>query len=62
MKTYRQRLRMSGLRPIQIWVSDARSPAIVAELRRRFMPVGTGPDEQATLDFPAAAPDGGDWK
>ena len=38
MKLYRTRLRKAGLRPIQIWVPDIRSPAIVKELRlkRRF--------------------------
>ena len=31
VKAYRERLRRQGLRPIQIWVPDVRSPAFRAE-------------------------------
>lgn len=62
MKSYRERLRMSGLRPIQIWVPDTRSPAIAEELRRQSLLASAGPDEQATLDFLEAAADWDDWK
>ena len=31
---YRERLRQQGLRPIQIWVPDVRSPAFAAEAHR----------------------------
>jgi hypothetical protein len=34
MSTYRQRMRAAGLRPVQIWVPDTRSPAF-AEICRR---------------------------
>ncbi|MBF0476466.1 MAG: antitoxin MazE family protein [Deltaproteobacteria bacterium] len=62
MRQYRQRLRLSGLRPIQIWVPDTRSPALVEELRRQSLLAGAGPDEQATLDFLEDAADWDDWK
>lgn len=32
---YRQRLRRQGLRPIQIWVPDVRSPEFAAEAHRQ---------------------------
>jgi len=34
MATYRQRMRAAGLRPVQIWVPDTRSPGF-AEICRR---------------------------
>ena len=34
MASYRQRMRAAGLRPVQIWVPDTRSPAF-AEICRR---------------------------
>jgi hypothetical protein len=35
MATYRERMRAAGLRPVQLWVPDARSPAFAAECRRQ---------------------------
>jgi hypothetical protein len=35
MQRYRARLRASGLRPIQLWVPDARRPAFVRAFRRQ---------------------------
>lgn len=35
MKQYRERLRAAGLRPIQLWVPDARAPGFAAECRRQ---------------------------
>lgn len=35
MRNYRARLRASGLRPVQIWVPDVRSPDFVQELQRQ---------------------------
>jgi hypothetical protein len=32
---YRDNLRRRGLRPVQIWVPDTRSPAFAAEVRRQ---------------------------
>ncbi len=39
MRTYRKRLRAAGLRPIQLWVRDARSPAFIAAFRRQALQV-----------------------
>lgn len=57
MRQYRRRLRAAGLRPIQIWVPDLRSPAVAGELRRQSLLASAGPDEEAALDFIAAAAD-----
>ncbi len=35
VREHRQRLREQGLRPIQIWVPDVRSPEFVAEAHRQ---------------------------
>ena len=35
MANYRRRLRARGLRPVQIWVTDLRDPAVRAPARRR---------------------------
>ncbi len=35
METYRQRMRAAGLRPVQIWVPDTRSPDFIETCRRQ---------------------------
>ncbi len=35
MQNYRQRMRAAGLRPVQIWVPDTRSPDFVANCTRQ---------------------------
>jgi hypothetical protein len=35
VRSHRERLRVQGLRPIQIWVPDTRSPRFAAEARRQ---------------------------
>ncbi len=39
VRAHRARLRRQGLRPIQIWVPDVRSPAFAAEARRQSLAV-----------------------
>jgi hypothetical protein len=51
MKLYRAKMKQSGLRPVQIWVPDTRSPAIANELRRQSLLASQGPDEQDVLTF-----------
>jgi hypothetical protein len=51
MKLYRARMRKAGLRPVQIWVPDIRSPALVKEVRRQSRLASRGPDEKAALAF-----------
>jgi hypothetical protein len=35
MSRYRQRMRAAGLRPVQIWVPDSRSPDFAAKCRKQ---------------------------
>lgn len=35
VRAHRQRLRSQGLRPVQIWVPDVRTPEFAAEARRQ---------------------------
>jgi hypothetical protein len=53
VRAYQERLRSQGLRPIQIWVPDVRSPAFVAEAHRQSTAVAASPhaeEDQAFID------------
>jgi len=53
VRAYRERLRRQGLRPIQIWVPDVRSPAFRAEAHRQSLAVARSPyepDDRAFID------------
>jgi Protein of unknown function (DUF3018) len=43
VRAHRERLRARGLRPIQIWVPDVRSPAFKAEAHRQSLAVANSP-------------------
>jgi len=63
VQAYRARLRAQGLRPIQIWVPDVRSPEFAAEARRQSLLVANSPQEaedQAFVDAVSALWDEGD--
>ena len=50
---HRQRLRAQGLRPIQIWAPDVRSPEFAAEAHRQSLLVANSPyaeEDQAFVD------------
>jgi hypothetical protein len=50
---HRQRLRSQGLRPVQIWVPDVRSPEFSAEAHRQAEAVAASEharDDQAFID------------
>jgi len=51
VRAHRQRLRQQGLRPIQIWVPDLRSPAFVAEAHRQSLAVAASPHAAEDQDF-----------
>ena len=51
VRGHRERLRRQGLRPIQIWVPDTRSPAFAVEARRQSAAVADSPDEAADQAF-----------
>ena len=46
---FREKLRAQGLRPIQIWVPDVRSKALVEEVRRQSLRV-SGKEESDLMD------------
>ena len=53
VRAHRKRLREQGLRPIQIWVPDMRSPAFAVEAHRQSLAVANSPhakDDQAFID------------
>jgi Protein of unknown function (DUF3018) len=58
---HRARLRAQGLRPIQIWLPDVRSPEFKAEAERQSRLTAMDPNEAETMAFIEAVADwGGD--
>lgn len=51
VRAHRERLRRQGLRPIQIWVPDVRSPGFVREARRQSRAVATSRHARADQAF-----------
>jgi hypothetical protein len=49
VQEHRQRLRMAGLRPVQIWVPDTRRPNFAEECRRQGQIVAKGDKDDAQL-------------
>jgi hypothetical protein len=54
---HRNRLRKQGLRPIQIWVPDVRSPNFAAEAHRQSKAVSRGRHAKKDQDFIDAVSD-----
>ncbi|MFY9745408.1 MAG: antitoxin MazE family protein [Acidobacteriaceae bacterium] len=53
VRAHRAKLRRQGLRPIQIWVPDTRSPEFAAEARRQGLVVARSKhaaEDQAFID------------
>ena len=53
VRAHRERLRRQGLRPIQIWVPDMRSPAFRKEASRQSLAVARSPhasEDQRFID------------
>ena len=51
VSAHRARLRAQGLRPIQIWVPDVRSPGFAAEAHRQARSVARSPAANDDQDF-----------
>ncbi len=51
VRAHRAALRRQGLRPIQIWVPDTRSPAFKAEARRQSRLIAQAADAKEIMDF-----------
>ena len=58
VRAHRERLRQQGLRPIQIWVADVRSPAFVKEAHCQSLAVADSAHAKRDQDFIDAI---GDW-
>lgn len=53
VRAHRARLRAGGLRPVQVWLPDTRSPEFATEAHRQSLAIGNHPDEpdeQAWVD------------
>lgn len=59
VRAHRKRLRQQGLRPIQIWVPDMRSPAFLTEAHRQSLAVAQSPHAKEDQDFINAVSDWG---
>ena len=57
VRAHRERLRRQGLRPIQIWVPDVRSPAFKAEAHRQSLVIAQSAQDKEDQDFVDAVSD-----
>lgn len=60
VSAYRARMRAQGLRPVQIWVPDARSPEFAAEAHRQSALVAAADRANDDMDFVEAVSDAWD--
>ena len=60
VRAHRERLRKQGLRPIQIWVPDVRSPTFRSEARRQSRLVARSDYETEDQAFVDAVSDRGE--
>jgi hypothetical protein len=51
VRAHRKRLRARGLRPIQVWVPDTRTPAFKVEAHRQSQAVAQSPYARRDQDF-----------
>jgi len=52
-RAYRERMRAKGLRPVQLWLPDTRTPEFAEEARRQSPAVANSPaeaEDQAWID------------
>ena len=63
MRAYRDRRRAEGLRLVQRWVPDTRSPEFLAELRAQSLAIAAAAEaESELLDWIESNADFDDWK
>jgi hypothetical protein len=62
VQKHRDGLRAAGMRPVQIWVPDTRSPNFADECRRQSLLVQGDPQEAEALDWLQAGADTQGWK
>jgi len=52
---HRARLRAAGLRPVQFWVQDTRSPEYVRRLHEQCLSLDADPEEKQVMAFAQTA-------
>lgn len=57
VRAHRARLRAQGLRPIQFWVPDVRSPEFLAEAKRQCLSLNASAQDKEDMDFIEAISD-----
>jgi hypothetical protein len=62
VQKYREKLRIEGMRPIQIWVPDTRHSGFAEECRRQSLLVKHDPLEKELLTFLDEAGDREGWE
>ena len=62
VKRRRELLRAQGLRPIQIWVPDTRSPGFAEQCRQQSMLLLEDPQEHEILEWIEDLADQDDWQ
>ncbi len=62
VKKHRAGLRVSGLRPVQIWVPDTRRPGFAEECRRQSRLLQHDQEEQDILRWLTDAADRDGWE
>ena len=60
VRAHRARLRRQGLRPVQIWLPDTRSPKFAAEARRQSRAIANSPTEADDQAFVSALAEWGE--
>lgn len=51
VREHRERLRAQGLRPVQIWVPDVRTPGFAAEAHRQSAAIAASEHERDDQEF-----------
>jgi hypothetical protein len=62
MRSYRERLRRQGLRPVQVWLPDVRARGFAAQARRQSRLVSRHRSEQEILAHIERAADQSGWR
>ncbi|MCL1981356.1 MAG: antitoxin MazE family protein [Proteobacteria bacterium] len=62
VEKHRNKLRKAGLRPVQIWVPDARRPGFAEECRRQSLALKNDPHESEIMAWIEAATDTSEWE
>jgi hypothetical protein len=62
VRRYRQRMRAKGIRQIQLWVPDTRSPEFAEECRRQSLLIAADSTEQTIMEELEILQDTDGWR